>query len=64
MQISAAVLAVSLVLILKQKKMGKLCQLFSVFSPPFISGLILLLASLRFIRPIIDKGGLYFGFYF
>ena len=45
---SAAVLAVSLVLILNKKKIGKSCRVFSVFSPPFISGLIILLASLRF----------------
>ena len=47
MEISSAVLAVSLVLILNKKQMGKFCQVFSVFSPPFISALIILLASLR-----------------
>ena len=47
MQISSAVLAVSLVLILKKKKIGKVCQLFLVFSPAYVSGLVILLASLR-----------------
>ena len=49
MQISSAVLAVSLVLILKKKKIGKVRQLFLVFSPTYISGLVILLASLRFL---------------
>ena len=49
MQISSAVLALSLVLILNKKRIGEVCQLFLVFSPAYISGLIILLASLRFL---------------
>ena len=54
-QISAAMLAVSLVLILNKRKIGKICRLLLVFTPAYISGLIILLASLRFILVSAEK---------